>query len=62
MEKVREEITQTIKGMLCASVCPALAVYMVSTGALGGISKAYCGNWESQVSKSITTSIRLSEQ
>ena len=55
---MREEITQTIKGMLCASVCPALAVYMVSTGALGGISKAYCGNWESQVSKSIVGHVR----
>lgn len=48
VEKVREEITQTVKGMLCASVCPALAVYMVTTGAFGGISKAYCGNWGNQ--------------
>ena len=49
VEKVRDEITQTVKGMLCASVCPALAVYMVKTGAFGGASKAYCGGWGDQV-------------
>ena len=46
---MRDEITQTVKGMLCASVCPALAVYMVKTGAFGGVSKAYCGGWGNQV-------------
>ena len=53
---MREEITQTVKGMLCASVCPALAVYMVTTGAFGGISKAYCGNWGNQVCLSVMPS------
>lgn len=43
VEKVRDEIVQTMKGMLCATLCPALSLYLASNGTLGGISKAFCG-------------------
>ncbi len=31
-EKVRDEIIQTLKGMMCASVCPAISVYLAQKG------------------------------
>jgi lathosterol oxidase len=48
VEKVRDEIIQTIKGMMCATMCPSLSLYLAKTEALGGISKAYCGRWGDQ--------------
>jgi len=38
-EKVRDEIVQMLKGMLCASICPAISVEL----AKHGYSQAFCG-------------------
>ena len=38
-EKVRDEIVQMMKGMLCASVCPAMSLELAKTG----YSQAFCG-------------------
>lgn len=38
-EAVRDEVLQTLKGLLTATVCPALSLYLAAHGR----SKAYCG-------------------
>ena len=40
VEKVRDEIVQTAKGMWTATLCPALAIWLTGRG----YSKAYCAN------------------
>lgn len=41
MEKVRDEIVQMLKGMLCTSVFPALSLYLAQNDY--GLSRAFCG-------------------
>jgi len=38
-EKVRDEIVQMMKGMLCASICPAVSLELAKSG----YSQAFCG-------------------
>ena len=40
-EKVRDEIVQMLKGVVCAALCPAASVCLAVAG--GGWTKAYCG-------------------
>lgn len=40
-EKVRDEIIQMVKGMTCATICPAISIYLAQTGS--PFSKALCG-------------------
>ena len=38
-EKVRDEVIQMLKGVMCAAICPAASVWLANHGQ----SKAYCG-------------------
>lgn len=52
-EKVRDEIVQMLKGMLCASICPAISVEL----AKHGYSQAFCGMGGYSVSYHVFTFI-----
>lgn len=43
VDKVRDEILQTLKGMACSAIFPALSLHMAQHNYFYGMSKAFCG-------------------
>jgi hypothetical protein len=57
VEKVRDEIFQMLKGMLCATICPAISLFLAQESNPSGlkISQAFCGWGEMSLSRHLAT-------